>query len=226
MYKRQEDIIDHTLNDKRITAIGIYAESFNNIDLFFKVLKKAREKRVPIAIVKVGRSKIASETIMSHTGSLSGKEDIYDTIFKQMGATRCNSLSELCETLKMFHTVGILKDNKIAIMGPSGGDMAMTGDLSEGLSINYSKIPKNIYNQAIDHAKIAHDNINCHGVTRSDFILDEKNNKLFFYSDSDAFISKITSNGNQLMHSSFYGTDQYDQSYFVEIGSNNSIYLF
>ena len=32
----------------------------------------------------------------------------------------------------MFHTVGILKDNKIAIMGPSGGDMAMTGDLSEG----------------------------------------------------------------------------------------------
>ena len=98
------------MNDKRITAIGIYAESFNNIDLFFKVLKKAREKRVPIAIVKVGRSKIASETIMSHTGSLSGKEDIYDTIFKQMAATRCNSLSELCETLKMFHTVGILKD--------------------------------------------------------------------------------------------------------------------
>ena len=141
-----EDIIDYTLNDKRITAIGIYAESFNNIDLFFKVLKKAREKRVPIAIVKVGRSKIASETIMSHTGSLSGKEDIYDTIFKQMGATRCNSLSELCETLKMFHTVGILKDNKIAIMGPSGGDMAMTGDLSEGLSIHYSKIPKNISN--------------------------------------------------------------------------------
>ena len=31
-------------------------------------------------------------------------------------------------------------------MGPSGGDMAMTGDLSEGLSINYSKIPKNISN--------------------------------------------------------------------------------
>ena len=36
-----EDIIDYTLNDKRITAIGIYAESFNNIDLFFKVFKKS-----------------------------------------------------------------------------------------------------------------------------------------------------------------------------------------
>ena len=68
-----EDIIDYTLNDKRITAIGVYAESFTNIDLFFRVLKKAKEKKIPIAIVKVGRSKIASDTIMSHTGSLSGK---------------------------------------------------------------------------------------------------------------------------------------------------------
>ena len=141
-----EDIIDYTLNDKRITAIGVYAESFTNIDLFFKVLKKAKEKKIPIAIVKVGRSKIASDTIMSHTGSLSGKEDIYDSIFKQMGVTRCNSLSELSETLKIFHTAGILKSNKISIMGPSGGDMAMIGDLSEKLSINYSDIPKSITN--------------------------------------------------------------------------------
>ena len=139
-----EDVIDYALNDKRITAIGIYAESFNNIDLFFKILKKAKEKRVPIAIVKVGRSKIASDAIMSHTGSLSGKEEIYDSIFKQMGVTRCNSLAELTETLKMFHTVGILKNNKIAIMGPSGGDMAMIGDASDKLSIEYSDIPKSI----------------------------------------------------------------------------------
>ena len=139
-----EDSIEYVLNDKRVTAIGIYAESFNNIELFYKVLEKARNKNIPVAIVKVGRSKIASETIMSHTGSLSGKEDIYDAIFKQLGATRCNTLAELCETLKLFHTIGVLKGNKIAIMGPSGGDMAMAGDKSEGLAINYSPIPKKI----------------------------------------------------------------------------------
>ena len=139
-----EDSIEYVLNDKRVTAIGIYAESFNNIELFYKVLEKAKNKNIPVAIVKVGRSKIASETIMSHTGSLSGKEDIYDAIFKQLGAARCNTLAELCETLKLFHTIGVLKGNKIAIMGPSGGDMAMAGDKSEGLAINYSPIPKKI----------------------------------------------------------------------------------
>lgn len=139
-----EDSIEYVLNDKRVTAIGIYAESFNNIELFYKVLEKAKKRNVPVAIVKVGRSKIASETIMSHTGSLSGKEDIYDALFKQLGATRCNTLAELCETLKIFHSTGVLKGNKIAIIGPSGGDMAMTGDTAEELAINFSPIPKTI----------------------------------------------------------------------------------
>ncbi len=139
-----ENIIEYLLNDKRITAIGIYAESFNNIELLFKVLEKTKQNNVPVAVVKVGRSKIASEVIMSHTGSLSGKEDIYDSIFKQLGVARCNSLAELCETLKIFHTAGVLKGNKVAIMGPSGGDMAMIGDVSQGLALNYSPIPKTI----------------------------------------------------------------------------------
>jgi len=142
-----ENTIDYVLDDKRVTAIGIYAESFNNIKLLVEVLGKAKEKNVPVAIIKVGRSKIATETIMSHTGSLSGKEDIYDSLFEQMGAARCGTLAELCEVLKMFHTVGALKDNKVAIMGPSGGDMAMTGDMSEGLAINYVRIPGKITNK-------------------------------------------------------------------------------
>ena len=141
-----ENTIDYVLDDRRVTAIGIYAEGFSNIELLVQVLKKAKEKKVPIAIVKVGRSKLATETIMSHTGSLSGKEEIYDTLFEQMGVARCNTLAELCETLKIFHTIGALKGNKVAIMGPSGGDMAMTGDISEGLAINYSPIPKAIAN--------------------------------------------------------------------------------
>ena len=145
-YLTIEDIIEYVLNDKRVTAIGIYAESFTNIELLVNVLEKAKLKKVPVVIVKVGRSKIAAKTIMSHTGSLSGKEDIYDALFKRLGATRCNTLAELCETLKMFHIVGPLKGNQIAIMGPSGGDMAMIGEMSEGLSINYSPIPKNIVN--------------------------------------------------------------------------------
>jgi gliding motility-associated-like protein len=43
---------------------------------------------------------------------------------------------------------------------------------------------------------------------------------------ADAFISLINSEGTQLLSSSYYGSEQYDQSYFVEVGSTNAVYLF
>ena len=142
-----EDAISYALDDNRVTAIGIYAESFTNTAKLIKVFKKSKLKNIPIAIVKVGRSKIASKTILTHTGSLSGKEDIYDSLFQRMGVAKCNTLGELCEILKLFHTHGVLNNDKISIMGPSGGDMAMIGDVAETLSLNFGKIPTKIKNE-------------------------------------------------------------------------------
>ena len=142
-----EDAINYALDDKRVTAIGIYAESFTNTEKLIKVFKKSRLKKIPIALVKVGRSKTASKTILTHTGSLSGKEDIYDSLFQRMGVARCNTLGELCEILKLLHTHGALNNDKISIMGPSGGDMAMIGDVAETLSLNFGKIPTKIKNE-------------------------------------------------------------------------------
>ena len=113
-------------------------------DRLIRVLKISKEKKIPIAIVKVGRSKVASETILTHTGSLSGKENIYDALFKRMGVARCETLSELTELLKYFHTHGVISNDQISIMGPSGGDMAMLGDAAETLNLKFGKLKPQI----------------------------------------------------------------------------------
>ena len=41
-------------------------------------------------------------------------------------------------------------------------------------------IPSKIYNDCLANAKIVHDILGCKGVSRSDFLYDEKNNKLIF----------------------------------------------
>ena len=43
---------------------------------------------------------------------------------------------------------------------------------------------------------------------------------------ADAFISLISASGDQILYSSLYGSTAYDQSYFVEIGSTDAVYLF
>ena len=41
-------------------------------------------------------------------------------------------------------------------------------------------VPSKIYNNCLSNAKIIHDILGCKGVSRSDFLFDEKNNELFF----------------------------------------------
>ena len=82
-----------------------------------------------------------------------------------------------------------------------------------------------IYSLALDSS----DNIYVTGGTISDNFPTTSGAYLTSYQDSlkaDAFITLIRSNGSQIISSSYYGTDEYDQAYFVETGSTNSVYLF
>ncbi len=82
-----------------------------------------------------------------------------------------------------------------------------------------------IYSLALDH----NDDIYVTGGTTSHNFPTSTGAYENTYQDSleaDAFITKISSDGTQIMHSSYFGSNLYDQSYFVEIGNTNSIYLF
>ena len=43
---------------------------------------------------------------------------------------------------------------------------------------------------------------------------------------SDGFITKISTNGNSILKSTYYGSDAYDQSYLIERDKNGYIYVF
>ena len=43
---------------------------------------------------------------------------------------------------------------------------------------------------------------------------------------SDAFVSKIDNSGSSIIHSTFYGSDKYDQSYFIELNNRGDVYIF
>tara|TARA_Y100000589_G_scaffold332313_1_gene391629 strand:+ start:1486 stop:5259 length:3774 start_codon:yes stop_codon:yes gene_type:complete len=42
---------------------------------------------------------------------------------------------------------------------------------------------------------------------------------------SDGFVSQISSNGQQILNSTYFGSSSYDQSYFVETDRNGNVYL-
>jgi acetate---CoA ligase (ADP-forming) len=136
-----EDMIELLVADERVTAFGLYVEGVKDTVRFAQAVGKARAAGKPIALVKAGRTEAAARTAHTHTGSLAGADAVFDSFCKQTGIARCDSLSTLCETLKVFHSGGPLRGRRVLVMGASGGDMAMTADASRDLGLTFPSFP-------------------------------------------------------------------------------------
>ena len=126
----------------RVTAFGLYLEGVKDPERFARAADKARRAGKPIAVVKSGRTAAAARTAHSHTGALAGADSVFEAFCRQAGLARCDTLGTLCETLKVFHTGGALGGRKVLVMGASGGDMAMTADVSRSLDLDFAPIPR------------------------------------------------------------------------------------
>jgi acetate---CoA ligase (ADP-forming) len=136
-----EDLIEILSSDARVTAFGLYIEGVKDAPRFARAVATARAAGKPIAVVKAGRTQAAARTVQSHTGALAGADVVFDAFCRQAGIARCETLATLCETLKVFHAGGVLAGRRVLIMGASGGDMAMTADLSRNLALDFAPLP-------------------------------------------------------------------------------------
>ena len=135
-----EDLIEILSADPRVTAFGLYLEGVKDPEKFARAADLARTAGKPIAVIKSGRTAAAARTAHSHTGALAGADEVFEAFCRQTGMARCDTLATLCETLKLFHVGGPLTGRKLMVMGASGGDMAMTADVSRDLDLDFAPL--------------------------------------------------------------------------------------
>lgn len=123
-----EDLIDVLVDDPAVNAIGIYAEALNDIPRFADAAVRALEAGVPIVALKAGSSKLGAQLTITHTGSLSGPDELFDALFERLGVIRVSSPVALLETLKMLSIAGAPQGRRIAAFTCSGGDATMLAD--------------------------------------------------------------------------------------------------
>jgi acetyl-CoA synthetase len=136
-----EDLIEILSDDPRVSAFGIYVEGLKDAGRFAAAVTKARAAGKPIALVKAGRTAAAARAAATHTGALAGADAVFDAFCRDAGIARCETLSTLVETLKVFHAGGPIRGKRVLVLGFSGGDMAMTLDVSRNLSLDYAPLP-------------------------------------------------------------------------------------
>lgn len=132
-----EHFVDHLAEHPGVRAIGIHIEGLRDVHAFESACLRALDRGVPVVALKTGSSKIGASLTVSHTGSLSGADDLHDALFDRCGVVRVKNPSELLETLKFLCVAGAPKGNRVAGFTCSGGGATMLADHAETIGLEF-----------------------------------------------------------------------------------------
>jgi acetyltransferase len=121
------DLIDYFGNDPLTHAIVIYMESIGDASAF---LSAAREVSLtkPIIVIKAGRTAAAAKAAASHTGSLTGSDDVLDAAFRRVGVLRVNAIADIFYMTDVLSKQPRPKGNRLCIVTNAGGPGVLATD--------------------------------------------------------------------------------------------------
>jgi acyl-CoA synthetase (NDP forming) len=128
--------MEYILEDPSTHVVTAFVEGFKDVKHFIRVADSALEKGKPLCILKVGRSKLGERAAASHTGSITGSDDAYETLFRQKGIIRVIDTDELLETAKACSVTKWPKSDHLAIITSSGGTGSLSADLCADHHLN------------------------------------------------------------------------------------------
>jgi len=121
------DLIDHFGDDPHTKSILLYMESVGDARSF---LSAAREValRKPIIVIKAGRSEAASRAAASHTGALTGSDEVLDAAFRRSGVLRVHNIADLFYMAEVLGRQPRPRGPRLTILTNAGGPAVLATD--------------------------------------------------------------------------------------------------
>jgi acetyltransferase len=125
------DLIYHLGDDPNTKSIVIYMESIGDARAF---LSAAREVALtkPIIVIKPGRTEAAAKAAASHTGSLTGSDEVLQAAFQRVGVLRVEAISELFDMAEVLAKQPRPKGPRLTIVTNAGGPGVLATDMLIG----------------------------------------------------------------------------------------------
>jgi len=121
------DLIDYFGSDPETHSILLYMESVGDAHSF---LSAAREValRKPIIVIKAGRSEAASRAASSHTGALTGSDEVFDAALRRCGVLRVRSIGDLFYMAETLARQPRPRGPRLTIVTNAGGPGVLATD--------------------------------------------------------------------------------------------------
>ncbi|MFD0338481.1 acetate--CoA ligase family protein [Streptomyces sp. NPDC127117] len=130
------DFISYFSQRPEVGAIACYVEGLKDGRSFLLAADRAARAGVPVVAVKVGRTETGARMAASHTGKLTGADQVVDAAMRQFGVIRVDGLDELQDTAALLARARKPQAEGVVVYSISGGTGAHFSDLATGAGLN------------------------------------------------------------------------------------------
>ena len=135
-----EDYLDYVLDQPQTRVVGLFLETSRHPAKFIAALGKARQRKIPIVVIKVGKSELAAELAVSHSGALVGSDASYQAVFDHYGVQRVDDMAQLATALIMFAQPYPVAAGGLVSLHDSGGERQLAIDLADQLQVSLTEL--------------------------------------------------------------------------------------
>ena len=121
------DLIDYLGNDPRTHSIVMYMESVGDARSFLSAAREVSLNK-PIIVIKPGRTEAAAHAAASHTGALTGSDEVLEAAFRRCGVLRVNTLADLFYMADVLAKQPRPRGPRLAIVTNAGGPGVLAAD--------------------------------------------------------------------------------------------------
>jgi acetyltransferase len=121
------DLIQYLGDDSKTRSIVLYMESVGDARSFLSAAREVALSK-PIIVIKPGRTKAAAKAAASHTGALTGQDDVLDAAFRRCGVLRVDTIAELFYLAEALDKQPRPQGPRLAIVTNAGGPAVLATD--------------------------------------------------------------------------------------------------
>jgi acetyltransferase len=114
------EALEYFDQDPETRVIVLHIEGVTDGKRFREVAHRVAKKK-PVLALKTGRGEQAARAAQSHTGSLVGRDEVWEAVFKQSGIMRVDDIDELGDLVRAFLFLPLIGSRKIGVVTVTGG---------------------------------------------------------------------------------------------------------
>ena len=144
------DYVGYMAADPDVEVICTYIEGVTEPRRFIEVARETVATGTPVLAVKVGGSDVAQAAAESHTGSLTGNDEVWDAAFGQAGIERVPDVPDLTSRASAHAAFDPPDSNRVCVASTSGGLATLLADLAEERGLDLPQLADETERRLLD----------------------------------------------------------------------------